>query len=90
MVKYIKGVANLFMLYRLFNVWILLLMLELIRALRSEKKVKIATEEGCLYETVKFSYAHFYFPILIKWQNIAGFLQGFLVAQQFFRAFAKK
>ena len=46
MVKQIKGVANLFMLYRLSNVWKLLLMLEQIRALRPGKKVNLATEEG--------------------------------------------
>ena len=46
MVKWIKGVANLFMLYRLSNVLKLLLMIEQIRALRPVKKVNLATEDG--------------------------------------------
>ena len=48
MVKWIKGVANLFMLYRLSNVLKLLLMIEQIRALRPVKKVNLATEDGWL------------------------------------------
>ena len=55
MVKQIKGVANLFMLYRLSNVWKLLLMLEQIRALRPGKKVNLATEEGCLGTRISMS-----------------------------------
>ena len=55
MVKQIKGVGNLFMLYQLSNVWKLLLMLEQIRALRPGKKVNLATEEGCAMETCAYS-----------------------------------